>query len=545
MQDLTTLKTGASDTSKDRAPVIPASEAAQKRALYSWLLKALVLTFAIALTQACTSLPENVRRTQSYAFEPSADSSLSRFTEGIGLTPDNDISGFLVLDRNDEALMWRLMLADLARESLDIQYFIWKGDISGALLAERIIRAADRGVRVRILIDDVTLMGKDRGMNALNQHPNIEIRTFNPWGARHGLKVILGLEFMFHLKRLNHRMHNKLMVADNCMAIVGGRNIGNEYFGLNKKHNFIDLDVVAAGSIARDISTSFDIYWNSKWAYPAESLRGSSSKDTLPELKKVLAKLISAEEENLACFNRERGDWDTRLCRFKQKKVDGSAEVVYDEPLLGVDTAPVELMESLQDVAKDARKEILISSPYFIPHGNFYEGLQKFTEEGVRLRVLTNSLASTNHPLVISSYKSHRRPFIQGGGELYELRVDAQIKHVYDTFPVEARLLGLHSKVIIIDRHRVFIGSLNLDPRSIYINTEMGLIIESPELAEEVADLLERYMMPENSWRVRLEENGALVWESSDDTVRRQPARNLWQRFNVGFMGLLPLEEQL
>ena len=506
----------------------------------------MLVIFLVCLACGCTTIPKQVPPEKSYAFELGLESRLTQLNQKISKEHGEDTSGFYILDRNDEAMRWRLLLLDLAQHSVDIQYFIWKGDAASVLLADRVLRAADRGVRIRVLVDDVSIMGGDRDIAAFNQHPYIEIRTFNPWIRRHGSKVLLGLEFMFHLKRLNHRMHNKLMVADNRVAIVGGRNIGNEYFGLNKKHNFIDLDVAAAGPVARDVSESFDIYWNSGWAYPGKGLAGDvADKDLLSELRKTLAERLDKAKKLLTSFPLERQTWDDQISLFADNLDPGTAEVVYDEPLIGEDMPPVQLTESLGEVAGDARKEVLISSPYFIPHEDFYKGLRELTQQGVRVKVITNSLASTNHPIVISAYRKHRKPFIQHGGELYELRDDAEIKSLYDTHPVRARFLGLHSKVIVVDRHRVFVGSLNLDPRSIYINTEMGLLIDSRELAEVIARLIERDMRPENSWRLRLDSDSQLIWESGDSAVRTQPARNSWQRFQSCFFSFLPIESQL
>ena len=495
---------------------------------------------------ACAPLPKDYPRSESYAFKPSTDGELARLAQEIETQYGESISGFFLLDRNDEALKWRLLLADLAQHSIDIQYFIWKGDESSVLLGDRLLRAADRGVRIRMLIDDLLLLGGDRSIAALNQHPHIEIRIFNPWEGGRGSSLMRGFEFMFHVKRLNHRMHNKLMVADNRVAIVGGRNIGNEYFGLSEEYNFIDLDVVAAGGITRALSRSFDNYWNSKWAYPGAALAGKSSpEDMLSEYRESFEERLAKAKKYLYGFPSEPETWDMYLDRFKNNMNTGTAQVVYDEPWLGADIPPIQMIESLDGLGKDAREEILLVSPYFIPDQNFYDALSKIAARGMRVKILTNSLASSNHPIVNSAYKKHRKRVIQGGAELYELRDDASVKPDYDTPPVKARSLGLHSKVLVIDRHLVLVGSLNWDPRSVYINTEMGLLIDSRGLGKQIATLIERDLEPENSWRVLLDEKDRLVWISSDATVREEPARTHGQRFQSCCFGILPFEDQL
>jgi len=343
-------------------------------------------------------------------------------------------------------------------------------------------------------------------------------------------------------------MHNKLLVADNRMAIVGGRNIGNEYFGLDNMFNFSDMDVLAAGPIAPEVSKSFDIFWNSEWAYPGQGLAPKySSAERLEALRRDVKKWLADDKTRhiLAEFPLAPHTWLEKINYFIANKHPGTATVVYDEPLVGQDIPPVQLTESVADFADDTQEELLLSSPYFIPGEGFLAGLEEFTGRGVHVKILTNSLASTNHAIVHSAYKKYRRPVVEKGGELYEARVDAAAKSFYDTPPVHSKHLGLHSKVIVVDRHRVYVGSLNLDPRSIYINTEFGLIIDSPDLGKEIAAVLDQHLAPENSWRVKLDVNGRLTWVSSAGTIDKEPARSAWQRISVGFFGLLPIEDQL
>ena len=412
-------------------------------------------------------------------------------------------------------MRWRLLLADMAEETLDMQYFIWKGDASGELLLDRVIKAADRGVRVRILVDDIYLIGADRTIAALSQHSKIEMRMFNPAQHRTGSTAMRGLEFLGRIKQMNHRMHNKLIVADNRFIIVGGRNIGNEYFGLNPKQNFTDFDVLAFGPVAKKVSASFDIYWNNQWAYPGEALlQNYKGQELLPVLLEELQEQLEKNENLLVEFQQQQQDWNNMLLALSRDAKSGKARVIYDEPLVGEDIPPVQLTETLGELAVNAQQEILISSPYFIPDANFYRDASALISRGVRIVILTNSLGSTNHPIVHSGYKKHRKKVIEMGVELFELRHDATARGKFDTPPVQSKAFGLHAKYFVIDRNFTFVGSLNLDPRSIYLNTEMGLIIESRNLALAVAEEFEDELKPENSWQVLLDDKNNLFWKS-------------------------------
>ena len=485
-------------------------------------------------------------KTLTLAYEPHPDARLAAVSRDLIEEKDDGPSGFIKLFRNDDAMRWRLLLADMAEETLDMQYFIWKGDASGELLLDRVIKAADRGVRVRILVDDIYLIGADRTIAALSQHPKIEARMFNPAQHRTGSIAIRGLEFFGRIEQMNHRMHNKLIVADNRFLIVGGRNIGNEYFGLNPKQNFTDFDVLGFGPVAKKVSASFDIYWNNQWAYPGEALlQNYKGEELLPILRQELRERLEKDENLLIEFQQQQQDWNKLLWSLAQNAKSGQARVIYDEPLVGEDILPVQLVESLGELTVNAQHEILISSPYFIPDAEFYRDASALISRGVRIVILTNSLGSTNHPIVHSGYKKHRKRVIEMGVELFELRHDATARGKFDTPPVQSKAFGLHAKYIVIDRKFTFVGSLNLDPRSIYLNTEMGLIIDSRTLALAVAKEFEDELKPENSWQVLLDDKGKVYWKSGEKTLHKDPARSAWHRFQAWFFGLFDLDDQL
>ena len=491
-------------------------------------------------------LPEAPPKAVTFAREPQAGNRLDALSRELLAGRPEAESGFLMLSNNADALRWRLMLADMAEETLDMQYYLWNKDAGADLLLDRVIRAADRGVRIRLLVDDITLMGRDAGIAALSRHPQIEIRLFNPVENRNQSTFIRAMEFAGKIKQLNHRMHNKLMVADNRLGIVGGRNIGNEYFGLNPKQNFVDFDVLSVGEIVPRISFSFDLFWNSDGAYPGEGLiQNHPDPGLLDKLLRELDERLEDQRDLLIAFVDESLDAEQMLSTLKREMYTGRADVIYDRPLAGDDMPPVQLIESLRKLTRKAHSEILVSTPYFIPDEETYQTLPDLNTRGVRVAFLTNSLGATNHPIVHSGYKKHRQRVLDTGAVLFEFRRDAVPADPVDTPPVEARILGLHAKFIVIDRRTVFVGSLNLDPRSIYINTEMGLLIESAELAEAVTILFEDLVAPQNSWQIRKDANERLTWHAGAENRKSEPPSSFSRRFQAWFFGLFSLDDQL
>jgi len=484
---------------------------------------------------ACSSLPRDIEPLpEQFALTPATAGPLAEIDATIALNHEPDQSGFRLLDKNADALNWRLALIDEAVSSLDLMYYLWYGDASGRLLLSRVIQAANRGVKVRFIIDDLLLMGKDKTLIALNEHPNIQFRISNPWRNR---KAGRGIEFLGRFGQLNSRMHNKLLIADNHATILGGRNIGDYYFGLNQSYNFHDLDVLGIGPVARQASDMFDHFWNSSWVVSATALPAQvDEKFVASKSQRFMEQLQAAE--SLAEFPLEPQDWTAELSQLGQGLHFGSSEFIYDRIENG------ELIEGVTDplgvILRSAENTILLVNAYIIPQQDFIDALKQFNNKGVRVRILTNSLASHDVPMVNSHYQKWRKPIIESGTELYELRPDPAIKSRVDTPPVSSKFTGLHSKAFVVDDHKVFIGSMNFDPRSVNINTEMGVTIESASLGAEMARLVSRDMGSENAWQVKLNEQGKLIWVNSEETVTRQPARNLWQRFMDGFFKIFP-----
>jgi len=497
----------------------------------SWMLLAL----AFLALSACSSLPKDIERpSEQFALPPATTGILADIGSTIAQSHGSGASGFWLLDKNADALTWRLALIDQATASLDLMYYIWYADDSGGMLLERVIRAAERGVKVRLMIDDLLLIGRDRTLVALDQIPNIQLRVFNPWKNR---KVGRGVEFIARLDTLNSRMHDKLLIADNHAAILGGRNIGDHYFGLGKKYNFHDLDVLGFGEVARQSSSMFDNFWNSSWVIPAAALPAQVDQQFITDGRDRLHRAVKAAE-TLTGFPVEPRDWSIELAELGPNLHFGVSEVIFDRIIDG--ELVREMVDTLGRSLRAADQEILLMNAYIIPDQDFIDGMKKLTDRGVQIRILTNSLATYDLPIVNAHYKKWRKPIVEAGAELFELRHDAVVKSRVDTAPVNSKYIGFHSKAYVVDRRHVFIGSMNFDPRSANINTEMGILIDSPSLGEALARLAARDMAPQNAWQVMLDDQQKLIWVNSEETVTKQPARNTWQRFMDGLLRLLP-----
>ena len=374
------------------------------------------------------------------------------------------------------------------------------------------IAAANRGVRVRLLFDDLnTLLHdmthvklRDAALARIDRHPNLEIRVFNGWHARDLLGRVN--EAVWDFERLNRRMHYKQMVADNRAAILGGRNIGVEYFGLFEEFNFLDLDALGVGPVARQASAVFDRYWNSAWArgirFAAAAPDAGAPSDAKNEaLQRLLgdsrARRILAGEQS----------WAGRVDALPSTLMPGRSVVHTDSPSRAAETRN-HMPEAFRALLLSAQREVLITNACIIPDAVFIADLQRLADRGVTVRILTNSLASHDVPAVNSHYEGWRVPILRTGAEVHELRAHPQVHaQLIDTLPVVGGFAGLHTKAMVIDRRYSFVGSMNLDPRSEVINAEMGVIIDSPPLAEALAAAMQRDMSGANSWKVTLDDS--------------------------------------
>jgi len=500
------------------------------------------------LLSACATQPVAFTRPDAQAaLPPQPGGVLQDVESGIASGHGPDVSGFHLLDRNEDGLLWRIRLIDAAQHSIDLQYYLWYGDAAGKVLTAHLLAAANRGVRVRMIVDDIntmfsdaaTVMQRDSRAAILDAHPNIELRLSNPWRNRE-IASRVG-EMVTDLKRLNTRMHNKSLIVDNRAVIMGGRNVGDDYMGLHPEYNFHDLDVVGFGPVARQASAVFDSFWNCRWVMPVSAL----GIETTQAERDATRERVQAELAAMPSLQRFPLDWQDpspSLAELRGTLQYGTSQVYSDLPTdQGLQH---EMLEVFYRLVSTAEHELLITNAYVIPGERGIEKMDELSKRGVRIRILTNSLASHDVPAVNSHYKRWRKPLLESGVQLYEIRQDAAIQaEVSDTPPTHAQFMGLHVKALVVDRKRSYIGSMNLDPRSTRINSEMGVVIESPGLAEQLARQMERDMLPENSWNVQMDPDGSLRWVSGNVVLTRQPARSSWQRIEDVFFMLFPAEQ--
>jgi putative cardiolipin synthase len=504
------------------------------------------LVIVITLTaSACSTLPPAPPQRNEYTLPPASSGPVSEAAMKFAETQGDETSGFLPLVHNREALLWRLMLTDRATRSLDVQYFIWEGDEAGDLLFDRLLKAAERGVHIRLLVDDLVLAAKDRDLSAISNHSNIKIKLFNPGAVRNSTAGTAG-EFLFNFRELNRRMHNKLFVVDNRLAIVGGRNIGNPYFGLSENYNFLDLDVLVTGPVVEKISSAFDQYWNSPLAYPGSALSNNTTPAEFQDIRNTVSRRLIGEQDLLRSYPLESGRWEDEFEQLPSRMRTGKALFLQDKAEV-LQEKTDRLGDMLDNLADPIQTEFIIVTPYLIPVPGFLEQLEEMSAQGVQVKILTGSLASNNQTAAHSHYKKYRRRILAMGAELYEFRHDPspEVRAISDVAPVRSKFLSLHIKALVGDREHCFAGSLNLDPRALEINTENGLYIRSADLCGQLAEHFDILMQPDNAWRVYLNEDDQLRWVSSSGTVSIQPARSFTQRIADFFFRLLPLESQL
>jgi putative cardiolipin synthase len=497
-----------------------------------------------ALAAGCGSLPSLEGRTPTTALVDTDTTRLGRATAPrVAAQPGK--SGIHPLGRPTDAFAARAVLAAGADRSLDAQYYIWHGDQTGYLLFEALWDAADRGVRVRLLLDDNNTAGLDETIAVLDAHANIEVRLYNPVVHR-GFRP---LNYLTDFARVNRRMHNKSFTADNQVAIVGGRNVGNEYFGAGDEVVFEDFDVVAVGQAVRDVSRAFDLYWNSASAYPASSLVGPAPPDGEARLKARFA-ATRADPASTAYLDALRDTPFLRdLLAGRVVYEWDDARVLRDDPAKTLDDTQrtdVLLLAELVKTVGTPKRSLDLVSPYFVPGKEGTEALVELARRGVAVRVLTNSLAATDVAPVHAGYAKRRRDLLDAGVQLFELKPS-----VRDLEPEERKSLGgsssasLHAKTFAIDGERIFVGSFNFDPRSALLNTEMGLVIESPALASQLSAAFEK-IIPRAAYEVRLAADGRMEWiertQSGEIRYETEPGAGAAKRGWIGFLSILPIE---
>ena len=504
-----------------------------------------ILIVSLLIITGCATLQYPPPPTPKvHSLPPAERGALAEVASRFAEIHPGEQSGFLLLTPNNVAFKWRLALIDHATESIDVQYFIWQRDETGLLLFDRLLKAADRGVRVRVLVDDLLFASKDRSIAAITRHPNFDIKIFNPGRVRDSTLGKWG-EFLLYFRQLNRRMHNKMFVADNQLAIIGGRNIGNEYFGLGKKYNFRDLDVLIAGPVVEEISDAFDVYWNADLSYPGGAMSQEATYEEVASMRDRLADFFNHEQDVLASYPIGSKAWEEKLMGMPSQMYTGIGHFIQDQPVT-YGGEQYRLDQMIRTIAGPVAEEFILVTPYLIP-GPLLKRIDKATAGGMQIKILTGSMGANNHTAAHSHYKKYRRAILAAGAELYEFKHDPSraIREISDVPPVEAGFICLHVKAMVGDRQRCFIGSLNFDPRALEINTENGLYIESKGLCGQLAEQFDILMSPENAWRVYVNDDNQLRWESSSGTVSIQPARSFWQRISDFFWRLMPIEGQL
>ncbi|MFS8980598.1 phospholipase D family protein [Cupriavidus necator] len=523
---------------------------------------ALVFTLAAAVLGGCASLPASAERTPSSAPASTADTALGKvLTKRLAQRPGESL--FYPLSSGPDALIARLAMARAAERSLDLQTYILEPTGTGAAVLGDIIDAADRGVRVRLLLDDLHTGGLDKVLSAVDSHPNIEVRLFNPFANR----SVRWLEMLVGFTRLDRRMHNKSMTVDNQMSLVGGRNVGDAYFSARTDMDFSDLDVLIAGPAVPQVSAVFDEYWNDKSSYPVVALI-PAGKEAPVEMRN-LRKRLEARGDQAKASPYVQELLDSGLAKGIESGhmpgYTGKATVVSDKAAKithQTDDDPGHATARLEKMISSAQKEVLLISPYFVPDDDGEAWLIALAKRGIRVRILTNSFSATDVSAVHAGYAPHRQALVAAGVELYELKPSAYAELAHrgkgasgsrSRSWLSSSRASLHAKNYIVDRRLVFIGSLNMDPRSAKLNTEMGIVLDSPALAERMIKSTEDGLL-DMAYRVGVQTDGdggnqRLIWttrEKGQLTVYdSEPGMGPLQHLGIGVLRVLPIKEEL
>ncbi len=541
------------------------------------------LCAAVFSLGGCASLPEDVPRKASSALPATNTTALARLVRASA--PDTAQSGFRLVTSGEEAFATLIALAESAERTLDLQYYIVNDDNSVREIMSHVLRAARRGVRVRVLVDDLNTDGKDVPLLKFARHPNIEVRLFNPFptGRLSNLTRFLGV--VTDVRRINRRMHNKAFIADNALAMTGGRNLGAEYFLRSEDTNFVDLDVIAAGPAVHRLSEGFDAFWNSQFAFPVETLASEPSPASSPVAQipaetadgtrgpvaatsapaSAAASAAQADKPSIgrpdrsaapAARPKQASNVLGAQIASRRLRLEWAVAVVrVDDPSKIDPASPRRADQTLGDelgrLVRGAKEDVILISPYFVPGERGVGLIRDLTSRGVRMRILTNSLAATDSPIVHVGYARYRKPLLESHADLYELKAnpvsgDSAASRSRGLF--KSSQASLHVKAIVVDRRTLFTGSMNLDPRSVTQNTETGLFIPSPALAAGVVRLFEEATTA-HSYRVELDAQGGLRWtEQADGNVivhTVEPDTSFWKRWSLRLLGPITPEELL
>jgi putative cardiolipin synthase len=511
-----------------------------------------IITATFLLIGGCATLPTDFERPESYAFTDTDQTAFGK-SATIRAAAHPEKSGFHLLRNGLDAFVARMVLARRAERSIDVQYYLYHNDLVGRLFTDQLLKAADRGVRVRLLVDDMGLAGRDLEMAVLDNHPNMQVRIFNPFSRKSSRLS----QFVTRMGTVTRRMHNKSFTVDNQIAILGGRNIGNEYFDADPDLTFGDLDVMAIGPVVKDVSSAFDRHWNSELAYPATVLHGKPpTSEDVGQMRGHWVDFVAQQANSVYVQALRHSDLAEKIRERRVSYDWGDAELIYDQPeiiLEDVSRADFHLTAQLKRYFDGVHDELRIFSPYFVPGKPGTAALAQLAERGVRVRVLTNSLASNDVGITHAGYSKYRRALLRGGVELYELNKKLTRKQRENTASTAgSSTTSLHAKSFVFDRGQVYIGSLNLDPRAIVHNTEIGVLIQSKDLGREMATVFDD-IIKNHVFRLELVKNASgsegIRWhglvDGQEQTFTVDPYTGFWRRFGIGLLGLLPIESQL
>jgi len=509
------------------------------------VLRLLACVLLIGL-QACAQLEPLPERAAESAIPPSEDSPLDQATSSLEAQHAGE-SAFRLVVEGPEAFAARVQSARMAARSLDVQTYIWHADLTGIFIANELIAAADRGVRVRVLLDDLDARAKNAGFGALAAHPNIDVRLFNPFASRAGVLGFLG-EGIRSFRRINRRMHNKSWIADNRLAIVGGRNVGDEYFGASDEVNFVDLDFAMIGPVVRDASFAFDAYWNSTSAYPMEALDPKAVDEAALQKLRMALRARSTEAENSRYAVSLRSNDTIRRMMSGDVAIEwsGTYRFIADDPakvtMEEEDAARSQVGAAIAPIARSTETDLVIISPYFVPGEAGSQLLMELARAGKRVDVLTNSLVANDVAAVHGGYSRYRKRLLEGGVQLWEL------KPVFGS-TADASLFGssgasLHTKALAVDGKTIFVGSYNLDPRSTWLNCEQGVLVENATLANQLEAIFANQTLGRRAWRVTIA-GGGLRWSDDYESFDSDPRAGLGRRFQAWLTRVLRLEAQL
>jgi len=506
------------------------------------VLCVVALCLVLLLIGRCTRLPALGDRTVSTALLDTGDTRLGRsISPQVAARPE--LSGIYPLADSRDAFAARSQLTQFAERTLDVQYYIWENDMTGTLLFEALHAAADRGVRVRLLLDDNNTCGLDPTLAALDSHPNIEVRLFNPFVTR---KPRIG--YLTDFFRANRRMHNKSFTADNQVTIIGGRNIGDEYFGAAEGLLFVDLDVMAVGPVVTEVSKDFDRYWASASSYPLDRIIPAVNPAQIASVA-AAALRVTRDPAAIAYTVAVHDSPFVRLMVERHLDFEwAEAHMISDDPAKGLGRASPETLfaEQLRRTIGEPVSDVELVAAYYVPRTTGVGSFISMARRGVKVRVLTNSLAASDGPYVYSGYAKRRKHLLEAGVTLYEMRrLSPNTGHQLPTGPFGSSGSSLHAKTFSVDRSRFFVGSFNFDPRSRKLNTELGFVINSPILAQKIENAFNN-SIPANSFEVRLSESGRPYWieRRGEKLVRydTEPGTSFWLRAAVWFLSLLPID---